>query len=157
MPELDGQTVLGSLFEKEIKDITCAHRSREDLPVITRDRLYPALFQKIDKGQIIVFIQAAPDFSAVFPVAAYEILDGAAVSDIALAAAAHAEFGARMPCLFKNQAIDALFYGAAAEQARSACSYYDTVIDHKIRLLSDNYADNQLFHNFTRFSTLLYL
>ena len=69
------------------------HGFWKDLPVFPRYRFNTAVMEKFHQLQVVVFVEAASDFAAVFPVTADEVFDRAAVGDVALAAAAHQELG----------------------------------------------------------------
>ena len=69
-----------------------------------RDSRDPVFFEKRDQFQVIVFIEAAADTAAFFPILVDEILDGSAVGDVALAAAGHQKFRAGAACFLQDQA-----------------------------------------------------
>ena len=69
-----------------------------------RDSRDPVFFEKRDQFQVIVFIEAAADTAAFFPIPVDEILDGSAVGDVALAAAGHQKFRAGAACFLQYQA-----------------------------------------------------
>ncbi len=74
-----------------------------------RDSRDPVFFEKRDQFQVIVFIEAAADTTAFFPIPVDEILDGSAVSDVALAAAGHQKFRAGAACFLQDQASRTVF------------------------------------------------
>lgn len=82
-----------------------------------RDSRDPVFFEKRDQFQVIVFIEAAADTAAFFPIPVDEILDGSAVGDIALAAAGHQKFRAGAACFLQDQASRTVFGRAAGRTA----------------------------------------
>ena len=82
-----------------------------------RDSRDPVFFEKRDQFQVIVFIEAAADTAAFFPIPVDEIFDGSAVGDIALAAAGHQNFRAGAACFLQDQASRTVFGRAAGRTA----------------------------------------
>ena len=82
-----------------------------------RDSRDPVFFEKRDQFQVIVFIEAAADTAAFFPIPVDEILDGSAVGDVALAAAGHQKFRAGAACFLQDQASRTVFGRAAGRTA----------------------------------------
>ena len=74
-----------------------------------RDSRDPVFFEKRDQFQVIVFIEAAADTAAFFPIPVDEILDGSAVGDVALAAAGHQKFRAGAACFLQDLASRTVF------------------------------------------------
>lgn len=73
--------------------------------------------------EVVVSVEAASDFAAVFAVAGNEIFDGAAVGDVALAAAAHEQLGAGAVRFFQNQAAKTVVprLGRKTRRAEEPC------------------------------------
>ena len=82
-----------------------------------RDSRDPVFFEKRDQFQVIVFIEAAADTAAFFPIPVDEILDGSAVGDVALAAAGHQKFRAGAACFLQDQASWTVFGWATGRTA----------------------------------------
>ena len=105
-----------------------------------RDSRDPVFFEKRDQFQVIVFIEAAADTAAFFPIPVDEILDGSAVGDIALAAAGHQKFRAGAACFLQDQASLAAFgrriKSGAGKQAGCAGADDNAVVNHAGEFLS---------------------
>ena len=105
-----------------------------------RDSRDPVFFEKRDQFQVIVFIEAAADTAAFFPIPVDEILDGSAVGDVALAAAGHQKFRAGAACFLQDQASLAAsgrrIKSGAGKQAGCAGADDNAVVNHAGDFLS---------------------
>lgn len=81
------------------------HGSWEYFAVVAGLCWYAVVFEKLDQGKIVVFIEAAPDFVAVFSVAGGKRFDRSAMGDIALSVSAHEQLCSRAPGFFQDETL----------------------------------------------------
>ena len=137
----DLESVFLRFPHQKIPDILSLSGCRKYLAVFfLRDSRDPVFFEKRDQFQVIVFIEAAADTAAFFPIPVDEILDGSAVGDVALAAAGHQKFRAGAACFLQDQASLAAFgrriKSGAGEQAGCAGADDNAVVNHAGEFLS---------------------
>ena len=142
----DLESVFLRFPHQKIPDILSLSGCRKYPAVLfLRDSRDPVFSEKRDQFQVIVFIEAAADTAAFFPIPVDEILDGSAVGDVALAAAGHQKFRAGAACFLQDQASRTVFGWAAfgrriksgaGEQAGCAGADDNAVVNHAGEFLS---------------------
>lgn len=121
----DLESVFLRFPHQKIPDILSLSGCRKYPAVLfLRDSRDPVFFEKRDQFQVIVFIEAAADTAAFFPIPVDEIFNGSAVGDVALAAAGHQKFRAGAACFLQDQAGRTVF-GRAAGRTAAGWSIFD--------------------------------